>query len=309
MVIAVSASAKSSVAPEVAQATSNVVSGLKISSVPGNMTPSLAQLSAPNGSFLSSGVSYIRSECDAYDSPAVAAAPVPCVYGDINATKAIVLYGDSHASAWIPALDIVASKLHERLVVFAFAGCATSLVAVTKSGTFADASRTDSCNDWHRAIGQAVRAAKPSTLIVTAGIGYATYSKADTATWIGGMSAAFKEMTRGLAGVTKIYLGTTPLFERNVPNCVALHSGNVKGCSLTYGSNDYYGRLLTRDVAIAKAAHVSLVAPTVLFCSKGHCPPIVGTSLVYVDVDHISTAYAIQLAPAIGAMLNQAGVR
>jgi peptidoglycan/LPS O-acetylase OafA/YrhL len=42
--------------------------------------------------------------------------PDPCVIGDEKATTTVVLYGDSHAAMWLPALELIASERHWRIV-------------------------------------------------------------------------------------------------------------------------------------------------------------------------------------------------
>ena len=301
--------ATAATAPAVASISAQVTASAKVTKIPASLTPSLTLFATGSGASQLSGLSYIHSSCDPYDYPAVAAAPVPCHYGDPNGSKTIVLYGDSHASAWIPTLDVIAQHLHEKLEVFAFAGCATSLVTATSSGTFSNPTHKDSCNAWHGAVGAAARALKPSTVIVTAGIGYSTSSTATTTQWVSGMNKVFAQMTAGLGPVTKVYLGTTPLMPSKVPSCVAIHATSLSACSLHYGASSYYGNLLARDTLVAKGSGSTLVTTTSLFCSNGICPSVVASTLVYVDEDHITTAYALKLVPAVQSLLSAAGLR
>ncbi len=303
--------ASAATAPAVSTITAQVTSATKATKIPSNLTPSLSLFASGSGASQLSGLSYIRPSCDPYSWPAVAAAPVPCIYGDQNGTKTMVLYGDSHAAAWIPTFDAIAKSLHQKLDVFAFAGCATSFVTMTTSGSFADPTHKDSCNTWHSTVAPAVRALRPSTLIVTAGIGYSTYSAANTALWVAGMNKVFAQMTSGLGPVTKIYLGTTPLMPSKVPSCVAIHATTLGSCSLRYsaGSSSYYGNLISRDPLVAKGSGSTLVPMTSLFCANNICPTVVGNTLVYADEDHITTAYALKLVPAVWALLTGAGVR
>ncbi len=301
--------ATAATAPAVASISAQVAAGTHLTKIPASLTPSLSLFASGSGASQLSGLSYIHSSCDPYDWPTVAAAPVPCHYGDSNGSKTIVLYGDSHAGAWIPTLDVIAQHLHEKLEVFAFSGCPTSLVTVTSSGAFSNPTHKDSCNAWHGAVGAAARALKPSTVIVTAGIGYATSSTATTTQWVSGMNKVFAQMTAGLGPVTKIYLGTTPLMPSKVSSCVAIHATSLSACSLYYGASSYYGNLLARDTLVAKGSGSTLVTTTSLFCEKGVCPSVIGSTLVYADEDHITTAYALKLVPAMQSLLGSAGLR
>ena len=45
---------------------------------------------------------------------------------------------------------------------------------------------------------------------------------------------------------------------------------------------------------------------TELFCTADRCPVIVGNTLVYVDVDHLTVEYSRLLAPVMGALADRA---
>ena len=42
----------------------------------------------------------------------------PCIYGATTSHTSVVLFGDSHAAAWFPALDLISKQQHWRLVIF-----------------------------------------------------------------------------------------------------------------------------------------------------------------------------------------------
>ena len=46
-----------------------------------------------------------------------------CVFGDITSSKSVVLFGDSHASQWFPALERIARDNHWKLISFTKSAC------------------------------------------------------------------------------------------------------------------------------------------------------------------------------------------
>ena len=45
---------------------------------------------------------------------------------------------------------------------------------------------------------------------------------------------------------------------------------------------------------------------TELFCTADRCPVMVGNTLVYLDVDHLTMEYPRVLAPVMGALADRA---
>lgn len=54
----------------------------------------------------------------------------PCIYGDVDSEKKIVLIGGSHSEHWFPALDIAAQELGYQLQVLVRQGCPATLSRV-----------------------------------------------------------------------------------------------------------------------------------------------------------------------------------
>ena len=46
-----------------------------------------------------------------------------CVHGDPNGSHVAVIYGDSHAAMWIPALDVIGKEQHWQIVQLTKPGC------------------------------------------------------------------------------------------------------------------------------------------------------------------------------------------
>jgi peptidoglycan/LPS O-acetylase OafA/YrhL len=87
-----------------------------------------------------------------------------CEYGSPSGTKSVVLFGDSHAANWFPALEAAARSEGWRLVVRTRAACNP----VDAPQTRADGTAYPQCAAWRKAILEELHAANPD-LIVLAG--------------------------------------------------------------------------------------------------------------------------------------------
>ena len=103
-----------------AQLATDLTAGAQIRNVPGDLEPPLdvAGVAEPiivrNGCHLSR--TGLRSK--------------PCVYGDTTSTTTVVLFGDSHAAYWFPALDLISQEQHWRLVDLTKDGCPVAEVNI-----------------------------------------------------------------------------------------------------------------------------------------------------------------------------------
>ena len=81
------------------------------------------------------------------------------------------------------------------------------------------------------------------------------------------------------------------------PGCLGANLTDVQKCALSYRvGSGYYGKMVSRDAALAKATGAKLLPTTPFFCKSGKCSPIVKDFIVYVDQDHITILYSDYVA-------------
>lgn len=288
----VSIGSASSTSGTPAQVAAAVKKSVTIHSIPADLTPSLSQFANSNASYNLSGLSLL-SHCNAYSNSALAAHPVACYFGDTKSTKTIVFVGDSNVGNWIPALadGLVATKY--RLAVFPYASCPTpDMIYTAASGPV----EWNECNIWHVSVLKAIRAVHPVAVIAVSGaIGIGLF---DTTKWIAGFKKLFAQATLGSPSTRRILIGTSPFFPGPIPNCLAAHS-NPQSCDEKDKVGSPYGKYLTRDLQVARAAKAKLFPVTPELCYGGWCSPIVGKYMVYVDIDHTSIAYSQFLSQVV----------
>jgi len=296
--------------------------------VPRDLTPTLASVASVDTVWTVQGASLV-ARCNPAGNPGQLTKPIPCLMGDTNSSKVMVLFGDSNAASWTPAINYAAKKLHFRLDVFIFLGCSSQIQSpqsVTTTTLGASASVLKQCNVYHRHLAKAVQSLHP-TVLVSARVGMdgGGSGPQDWNAYGRDWNYTFNLLSQGRTVTKRVILGTTPNDGpskgpgevTNIPACIARHPTDILPCSPSYviGKNTLwsYQRYLHRDQIAASVAHAKLISTTQWFCQSiasgtAHCPGIIGKYLVYVDQDHISTAYMLTIAPLLLHSLQVAGI-
>ncbi len=274
----------------------DLAEGLKTTAVPRNLVPSLADVGSDQPITYGDGchVSYSSTT-----SP-------PCVFGDLHSGTTIVLFGDSHAAQWFPALLIIADQEHWRLVSLTKSGCPPPDVTVphTPSGT-----AYPQCDVWRRYALRRIENIHPDLVITSWDRTLAKVATAEAGTpsgnggvWLNGVAATL--VTLNHAAKRVVLLSDTPLLAVGVPNCLSAHLTDAFDCTrLRRGVIDA-SALKRGEDRLATAIGVRVIDPTSWFCTETRCPVIVGNILVYRDTNHVTPQYTQFLAPVLRAALT-----
>jgi hypothetical protein len=129
----------------------SITLGTRLTTIPANLSPSLADV--PNDTPYS-----------CIDSPSASVPQSVCTLGDVGATQTVVLFGDSHAWQWTPALNIAASERDWKLVTYTKGGCPVQNVGATVAAL--DESSTN-CAAWRNAAFAKISALRPALVIIS----------------------------------------------------------------------------------------------------------------------------------------------
>ncbi|MBU6316301.1 MAG: acyltransferase family protein, partial [Acidobacteria bacterium] len=217
--------------------------------------------------------------------------PKDCIYGDANGSVDIVLFGDSHAAQWMPALHQVASQNGWRLIVHVKKACPTAEIPTDK-----DPNRTD-CVPWRQAVIDRIAALQPDLVIMSAyrykQVGAAAGRDPDQV-WREGLDLTLQKMQGGAQRI--LLLGDSATPADDVPSCVAGRLSNVGSCMNSRDNAVRPGRLgVERELAAQYG--VSFVPTSDWMCTDSVCPVIVGNVLMYRDNSHITATASAFLAP------------
>jgi peptidoglycan/LPS O-acetylase OafA/YrhL len=283
-----------------AQVQAALAASSSVKAVPPNLTPPLDNLAAEQEDYTYKGC--LRT-------PYQSGQP-ECLMGDTASTNTVALIGDSHAAMWTPAFQQIATQRHWRLEMMAKEAC--PLMAARAGGTFNRLIEDlQHCAQWRDEIVGRLKAEHPRLVVVSVWRGYGIdetmagfrgYGPA----WIDGMTRLVRELRE--TGAQILVLGPIPSPHANVPICVSGHLDDASACSLSRSAAVNQSGIAA-EAAAAAAGGGRYADLSDLFCTAERCPVIVGNTLVYLDVSHLTLQYSRLLTPAIAALADRALAR
>ena len=239
---------------------------------------------------------------DGCNLDATVTTPGPCTFGDASSTTTILVFGDSHAAQWFPALDAIATQHRWRLLAMTKKGCPSADIAVFS--TMVDRELRE-CDTWRTNVVDRLAGEHPS-LIVLSSFRYARQMGAwsgvePNEAWRRGLTATLDSFAP--LGAKLLVLGDTPTPAQDAPTCVAGHLNHVSACAAQRADAVRDDRLgVEQDVA---AAHGAAFVPTSDWLSTATaCPVIADDLFLYRDNNHITATAATWLAPLLDAAVT-----
>jgi peptidoglycan/LPS O-acetylase OafA/YrhL len=266
------------------------------SPVPAAMRPSLADARTVLPAPYTDGCHLSTFEVD-YESP--------CLFGDPNGSRTVVLFGDSHALQWWPAVEELALRGGWRFYNFTKSACSPGDVFQWDS----DLKRMfTECSVWRAHTMAKIAAIHPDLVIVSSlsdrilvaadGSRYGLTEEQNV--WKSGLTRTLLQLSK-MAGQV-VMINDTPASNYDVPNCLSAHRASILSCATPTEQAIMPGWLrATADGA--KAAGATLVDPTLWVCTSAPCPPVIGNFLVYRDDRHLAVPFAQALAGRLGAAI------
>jgi hypothetical protein len=301
-------------ASALAQVEGDVTAALSLTQLPAETTPPLrAQLPARDF-----GIPAQVRDC----TPDHGAVVVPaCAFGDVSARRTVVLYGNSQAQAWAPALAELGVADHFRLVPIAKPACGTFLDAGYVLGTGHVSSL---CEDFARFAIARIRALRPALVVVASTPGIVVRPGTPWQRYVerripphllvvtppARTANDFARFVAALApsGARVVLLSDIPISllsgAREGPSaCLLTHADAPGDCDMAPpGDADAWHRGF---LLAAAEAHVPIIDLTTLMCAQARCPLVIHGVLVHFDYLHVSGAFATYVAPALGEMLAE----
>jgi peptidoglycan/LPS O-acetylase OafA/YrhL len=229
-----------------------------------------------------------------------------CERGDVGSDKVIVVTGDSHARAWIPAFERIAADAGYATYYFVKQQCTASFVDPGRLGT---GDPWPECEDFHDWVVDRVTELHPDLMVIaTSPPPAGVYD--DGGTLVTSREGVHDELAGGFDDAFATY---APLADRlvlleDVPRlpeepgaCLAAHD-LMSEC--TFGPTDYNEEMRQVSVDAAERAGVDHVDPTSWLCADGRCPVVIGSTIAYRDRSHITSTRAGELWWPLGVALG-----
>ena len=216
--------------------------------------------------------------------------PPSCVAGERAAKATVVLFGDSHALQWSPALLRVAERQEWRVVGMVKAGCAVAQVSYERA-----------CDVWrYKAMRRIVRQIQPDLVVVSSSTGgrYEVLHDGERLD----REKSQPHLTSGFAltlqrlkqtGAEVAVIRDQQIAPFSPPDCVSRHHDELTRCAFPSRRD----RDRAFDAVGAARAGVRLIDPDRVLCPRGRCRSVIGNALVYRDSYHLSATFARTLAP------------
>lgn len=200
-----------------------------------------------------------------------------CEYGDTTSDQVIVLYGDSHAAQWLPALDIIGKKRGIKIVSLTKSACPSAEVIKELSSQYI----VDDCQAFRDSSVKRIQKTKPLAVIMTGMKPFtAPYSDVSSRNWwMAGEAIAYERIKS--ATNFPLYLTDTPLPQVDIPDCLV--AGRGEKCD---GA---------KKVSPEVAPGLIPIDPTPWLCDRT-CPAIVDGIIAYRDKSHLTVAMSEYLA-------------
>ena len=255
--------------------------------VPSDLTPSL--------SAVRTDAPIIYSDGCHLDQPSTV--PKTCVFGDPSSSTSVVLFGDSHAAQWFPALERLARVEHWKLITLTKSACSPADVTVFNP-TF-DRAYVE-CDTWRDAVFATIAADHPSLVVMAMSRTYTMVDGGSLPTvaqrpdlWNAAISRSLRRLEASADEV--VLIGDTPRSKVDPPACLSRHLDDVLACATPSSKSLAVARTVA-DRTVAAAAGADFIDPSPWICPSEPCPVVIGSYLVFRDNHHLTTAFSTALS-------------
>ncbi|MEU0805729.1 acyltransferase family protein [Streptomyces sp. NPDC005970] len=224
-----------------------------------------------------------------------------CVYGDRSSDKVVVLFGDSHAAQWFPALDRLSRERGWRLVSLTKASCKTADLTIV-----ADGAPYTACDTWRKNALERIAQLRPMLVV-------ASSSEAGTPVdrvhdplreWTGGYERVDRRLVRD-AGMLIVLLDN-PWPRGDAVECAARHPLELRECETDARAAVSSPTVRTAARTAARRTGAAVIDPKGWLCPPtGRCPVTVGDTFVYRDESHLAESYVAALTPVLRQELRR----
>jgi peptidoglycan/LPS O-acetylase OafA/YrhL len=218
--------------------------------------------------------------------------PPVCEFGDLNSKTSIALIGDSHAAQWFEPLRRIAESKNWRLQTFTRSGC--TMLGV-ENGTI------EKCRVWLKNVLTEIQNGDFSLVVISGYTNREDLVDESPDGFINNITELHSALTINSQKI--IYLADSPGPLLHVPICLSANIQTVQNCNFERSAavNEQTAEILKGVWSSETSRFVDL---TDWFCTNQICPVVIDNMVVYRDVSHISSAYALALTKVLQDQLE-----
>ncbi|MGD1257615.1 acyltransferase family protein [Mycobacterium seoulense] len=226
-------------------------------------------------------------------------AVVVCTYGDVAAERTIALAGGSHAEHWLPALSLLGTMHHFKVVTYLKMGCPLSTEEVPL--IMGNNAAYPQCRDWVEQTMSRVIADRPDYVFTTTTRPW-NIKPGDVmpATYIG-IWQRFSDNNIPILGMRD-----TPWLVKNgqpfdPADCLAKKGGSPQSCAIKR-SDVLSDRNQTLDF-VSQFPLLKVLDMSDAICRADVCRPVEGNVLIYHGAHHLTPTYVRTMAGELGRQI------
>jgi len=247
--------------------------------VPSNLTPELADGAGGEPVIYANGCHRGQWATD----------PAGCTVGTNPQAPLVVLFGDSHAAHWYPALSSLADQGLIRLDNRTKSHCPSAGIHVANYPR---------CDEWRAKVVAGVAAAKPALILLGGwGTSYMLNDADPTTHW----GKALTDTLSQLPSQSRVaVLADTPSIGVAPTFCLGLYPDDAQRCALPR-AKALDQRVRQAETDLSTRGAFTYLDYSDYLCNDAVCPSIIGDTLVYRDGHHLTVNMSAALAPIVGA--------
>ena len=227
-----------------------------------------------------------------------------CAYGPPESKRNVVLFGDSHAMQYFPAIEGIAKRKGWRLTGLTKMGCPIADITVFNPALQAPYPQ---CDEWRAHALDRIEAIDDLDLVIVSSASF--YSAVEGGRKITGernnamLEAAYASTLERLrkTGAKIVVLLDLPHAPFDVSECVSGELDSLSKCAFekreAKNSDPHDIR------AAASVPGINTIDPTKVICPDDVCWPVVGDALVYRGSNHLTATFAESLRQFMRAEL------
>jgi hypothetical protein len=247
-----------------------------------------------------------RPRTDGCEISMTASGPQPeCRYLPDQGHGDVLLWGDSHAVQWFPAVFELARSRGWGLRVWTHASCPVAQVTKSIGGN-----PSDGCDIWRRASLHRILTEKPS-LVITANYASRAPALFDPLTGHQVKGAAAEKLylsgylktlgALGSAGIPTLLIRDQPAFVVSGPKCALEFRRDLSRCVMK--RKKALGPGLDAQAAL-QVKGIAIMDLTDVYCDRRVCHQVIGNYLVYKDNNHFTDEMVMHLKGRLGQALD-----
>jgi peptidoglycan/LPS O-acetylase OafA/YrhL len=224
--------------------------------------------------------------------------PAVCFFGETSQPQStVVLFGDSHAAQWFPALQEIAKAQHWRLATIVKPGCTPLSIREDITPLMERV-----CEQWRAAAIQDIEELHPELVILTSASrhpGRDGNMMKDTRVWEQGARDTFAALARQGAKVR--FIRDTPYAEYDVAGCVAQAEwdGHTQCPALVPAIALSPGIYAAEVRAARDFGNVKTIDLSDQMCGSDRCNLETGGQVMFRDGDHLTASYSRSLTAVL----------